>query len=40
MLPLSMPVTATVAVLTFLSTWNAFFLPLVFSFSRTRGSAR
>ena len=34
MLPLSMPVTATVALLTFLSTWNAFFLPLVFSFSR------
>ncbi|MFC0675891.1 carbohydrate ABC transporter permease [Brachybacterium hainanense] len=33
MLPLSMPVTATVAVLTFLFTWNAFFLPLVFSFS-------
>jgi ABC-type glycerol-3-phosphate transport system permease component len=30
MLPLSMPVTATVALLTF---WNAFFLPLVFSFS-------
>lgn len=34
MLPLAMPVTATVAVLTFISTWNAFFLPLVFSFSR------
>ena len=34
MLPLAMPVTATVAVLTFLATWNAFFLPLVFSFSR------
>jgi ABC-type glycerol-3-phosphate transport system permease component len=34
MLPLSMPVTATVALLTFLATWNAFFLPLVFSFSR------
>jgi ABC-type glycerol-3-phosphate transport system permease component len=33
MLPLSMPVTATVAILTFLGTWNAFFLPLVFSFS-------
>ncbi len=33
MLPLSMPVTATVSVLTFLFTWNAFFLPLVFSFS-------
>ena len=27
MLPLSMPVTATVAILTFLATWNAFFLP-------------
>jgi ABC-type glycerol-3-phosphate transport system permease component len=34
MLPLSMPVTATVSLLTFLATWNAFFLPLVFSFSR------
>ena len=34
MLPLAMPVTATVALLTFLATWNAFFLPLVFSFSR------
>lgn len=34
MLPLAGPVTATVAVLTFLSTWNAFFLPLVFTFSR------
>ncbi|WP_337061699.1 carbohydrate ABC transporter permease [Kineococcus sp. G2] len=33
MLPLSMPVTATVGLLTFLFTWNAFFLPLVFSFS-------
>lgn len=33
MLPLSMPVTATVALLTFLGTWNSFFLPLVFSFS-------
>lgn len=33
MLPLSMPVTATVSILTFLATWNAFFLPLVFSFS-------
>ena len=33
MLPLSMPVTATVSVLSFLFTWNAFFLPLVFSFS-------
>ena len=34
MLPLAGPVTATVVVLTFLSTWNAFFLPLVFTFSR------
>lgn len=34
MLPLAMPVTATVALLTFLATWNSFFLPLVFSFSR------
>jgi raffinose/stachyose/melibiose transport system permease protein len=34
MLPLAMPVTATVAVLTFITTWNSFFLPLVFSFSR------
>lgn len=34
MLPLAMPVTATVAVLTFITTWNAFFLPLVFTFSK------
>lgn len=34
MLPLALPVTATVALLTFLATWNAFFLPLVFTFSR------
>ncbi len=34
MLPLAMPVTATVTLMTFLATWNAFFLPLVFSFSR------
>ncbi len=34
MLPLAGPVTATVSVLTFLSTWNAFFIPLVFTFSR------
>lgn len=34
MLPLAGPVTATVTVLTFLSTWNAFFVPLVFTFSR------
>jgi ABC-type glycerol-3-phosphate transport system permease component len=33
MLPLSGPITATVAVVTFLSTWNNFFLPLVFTFS-------
>ncbi|HEY6738355.1 MAG TPA: carbohydrate ABC transporter permease [Actinopolymorphaceae bacterium] len=34
MFPLAMPVTATVTLLTFLATWNAFFLPLVFTFSR------
>ncbi len=34
MLPLAGPVTATVVVLTLLNTWNAFFLPLVFTFSR------
>lgn len=34
MLPLAMPVTATVTLLTFLATWNNFFLPLVFTFSR------
>lgn len=34
MLPLAMPVTATVSLLTFLFTWNAFFLPLVFTLSR------
>ena len=34
MLPLAMPVTATVTLMTFLATWNAFFLPLVFTFSR------
>lgn len=34
MLPLAGPVTATVAVLTFLSAWNSFFVPLVFTFSR------
>ncbi len=34
MLPLARPVTATVTLLTFLGTWNAFFLPLVFTFSR------
>jgi ABC-type glycerol-3-phosphate transport system permease component len=34
MLPLAGPVTATVAVLTFLSAWNSFFVPLVFTFSQ------
>jgi ABC-type glycerol-3-phosphate transport system permease component len=34
MLPMAKPVTATVTLLTFLGTWNAFFLPLVFTFSR------
>lgn len=34
MFPLAMPITATVTLLTFLSSWNAFFLPLVFTFSR------
>lgn len=34
MLPLAGPVTATVTVLTFLATWNAFLLPQVFTFSR------
>lgn len=34
MLPLAKPVTATVVLLTFLQTWNTFFLPLVFTFSR------
>lgn len=34
MLPLSWPVTATVALLTFLGTWNAFLLPLVFTLGR------
>jgi ABC-type glycerol-3-phosphate transport system permease component len=34
MLPLAGPVTATAVVLTFLATWNAFLLPLVFTFSR------
>ncbi|UFU07809.1 carbohydrate ABC transporter permease [Ruania halotolerans] len=33
MLPLSGPITSTVVVLTFLATWNNFFLPLVFTFS-------
>ncbi|HEY9291377.1 MAG TPA: carbohydrate ABC transporter permease [Microlunatus sp.] len=34
MLPMAGPVTATVTLMTFMSTWNAFFLPLVFTFSR------
>lgn len=34
MLPLAGPVTATVGVLTFLASWNNFFVPLVFTFSR------
>ncbi len=34
MLPLARPVIATVTILTFLSSWNAFFVPLVFTFSR------
>ncbi|MQA02190.1 MAG: ABC transporter permease subunit [Streptosporangiales bacterium] len=34
MLPLAGPVTATVTVLTFLASWNAFLVPLVFTFSR------
>jgi raffinose/stachyose/melibiose transport system permease protein len=33
MLPLAGPVTATVGVLTFLGAWNAFLIPLVFTFS-------
>lgn len=34
MLPMAGPVTATVVLMTFMNTWNAFFLPLVFTFSR------
>lgn len=34
MLPLAGPITATVVVLTLLNVWNAFLLPLVFTFSR------
>ncbi|WP_081687748.1 carbohydrate ABC transporter permease [Glycomyces tenuis] len=34
MLPLSMPVTATVGLLQFLTAWNAFLLPLVFTLSQ------
>ena len=33
MLPLAKPVIATVTILTFLSAWNNFFIPLVFTFS-------
>jgi ABC-type glycerol-3-phosphate transport system permease component len=34
MLPLSGPVVATVTILKFLNSWNNFFVPLVFTFSR------
>ena len=34
MLPLSGPVIATVTILKFLGSWNNFFVPLVFTFSR------
>lgn len=34
MLPLATPVTATVAILTFLFAWNSFFIPLIFTFSQ------
>ncbi len=34
MLPLSTPIIATVVIMTFISSWNSFFLPLVFTFSR------
>jgi raffinose/stachyose/melibiose transport system permease protein len=34
MVPLSMPIIATVTLLTFLGSWNNFFIPLVFTFSR------
>jgi raffinose/stachyose/melibiose transport system permease protein len=34
MLPLARPVVATVTLLTFLSAWNNFFIPLVFTFSQ------
>lgn len=36
MLPLANPVTATAILLTFLNIWNAYFLPLVFTFSRPK----
>jgi raffinose/stachyose/melibiose transport system permease protein len=35
-LPLARPVVATVSVMGFLGAWNAFFVPLVFTFSRPR----
>lgn len=34
MLPLATPIIATVVIMTFISSWNSFFLPLVFTFSR------
>lgn len=34
MLPLAMPIVATVVIMTFINSWNSFFLPLVFTFSR------
>ncbi len=34
MLPLARPALATVGIMTILSTWNSFFVPLVFTFSR------
>lgn len=34
MLPLAKPALATVGIMTVLSTWNSFFVPLVFTFSR------
>jgi raffinose/stachyose/melibiose transport system permease protein len=34
MMPLAMPIVATVVIMTFISSWNSFFLPLVFTFSR------
>ena len=33
-MPLAQPIVATVAVMTFLYAWNAFFVPLVFTFSK------
>lgn len=35
MLPLTGPITATTAVMTFMGSWNNFMLPLVFTFSNT-----